>query len=433
MTSYDYQEALKNAARTMVRVKNPRRLLKMIVRFISREVGLHHASILMYDQHKSRYIFVDSQGANRIPISLIKLDETNPLIHWFSKEEKTLKLAKDYLTLKQIASWLSDAEFIENNSPLKNRLLKLKEVMDMLKITVSVPGFYKDELLGVLLLGNKISGEAFSLEEISFFQTLANDASMTIKTAEYREDLITKNMELEKQKQELERRLIEIADLRKKEQETYYQIVMSLAQEVNAKDPYTAGHLQGVEKLGLMTAKEMGYDLTGRKKDVLVASLHLHDVGKIGIPDHILMKPASLTDEEWKIMRQHPIKGARILEPLSGFRDVANIVLHHHENYDGSGYPDGLKADAIPLEARIVSVVDSFHAIISKRCYSKGKSIDLAFKELERCAGTQFDPNVVTAFIRAYKRLLNRKQTNGSDKTSTNGHIHVHENEAVHD
>ena len=422
MTSYDYQEALKNAARTMVRVKNPRRLLKMIVRFISREVGLQHASILMHDQHKARYIFVDSKGNHRIPISLIKLDKTNPLIYWFSKKERSLKVSKDYLTRDQICSWLHKLD-LSTRSALKTRLQKLKEVMDSLKVTVCVPGFYKEELLGILLLGSKMNGEDFSLEEISFFQTLANDASMTIKTAEYREDLLAKNMELEKQKSELEQQLVEIADLRKKEQETYYQIIMSLAQEVNAKDPYTAGHLEGVERLGVMTAQEMGYDMSGRRKDVLIASLHLHDVGKIGIPDHILMKPASLTEEEWKIMKQHPVKGAKILEPLTGFKDVANVVLHHHENYDGSGYPHGLKGDEIPLEARIVSVVDSFHAIVSKRCYSKGRPIDIAFQELERCAGTQFDPNVVSAFIRAYQRTyMNGRKTNHE----TNGHVNGH-------
>lgn len=381
----------------------------MIVRFIVREVGLTHASILIYDQLKSRYIFVDSQGSHRIPINLVKLDQDNPLIRWFSKKEPHWKLKKDFLALSELSSWLTDSEMLDRRAPLKTLLLQLREVMETLKATVCVPGFYKEELLGVLLLGRKLKEDPFSLEEISFFQTLANDASMTIKTAEYREDLLTKNLELEEQKQELQKRLQEIAELRKKEQETYYQIVMSLAHEVNQKDPYTAGHLEGVERLGLMTAQEMGYDLSGRKKDVLVASLHLHDVGKIGIPDHILMKPSSLTDEEWKIMRQHPIKGAKILEPLTGFKEVANIVLHHHENYDGTGYPDGLRAEEIPLAARIVSVVDAFHAIVSKRCYSKGRSIDAAFQELERCAGEQFDPNVVQAFIRSYKRILNGK------------------------
>ncbi|MBI4358289.1 MAG: HD domain-containing protein [Candidatus Omnitrophica bacterium] len=417
MTSYDYQEALKHAARTMVRVKNPRRLLKMIVRFIVREVNLTHASIMMYDPLKSRYIFVDSQGKLRIPVGLVKLDHGNALIDWFSHGERRLKLKRDYLVLSELSSWITDPEIVDRRAALKTCLTQLKVVMETLKAAVCVPGFYKEDLLGVLLLGHKLNGKPFSAEEISFFQTLANDASMTIKTAEYREDILAKNVELEKQKQELERRLQEIAALRKKEQETYYQIVMSLAQEVNAKDPYTAGHLKGVERLGLMTAQEMGYDLTGHKKDVLVASLHLHDVGKIGIPDHILLKPASLNDEEWKIMRQHPLKGAKILEPLTGFKEVANVVLHHHENYDGTGYPSGLRSDEIPLEARIVAVVDSFHAIISKRCYSKGKPIEAAFQELERCSGTQFDPKVVQAFIRAYKRTYANGKYKGESET----------------
>ena len=223
---------------------------------------------------------------------------------------------------------------------------------------------------------------------------------------------MAKNLELEKKKKELEKRLTEIEELHKKEQETYYQIVMSLAHEVCEKDPYTSGHLEGVERLGVMTAEEMGFDLSGRKKDILVAALHLHDVGKIGIPDHILKKPGSLTEEEWKIMRQHPVKGAKILEPLTDFKEVANIVLHHHEFYNGKGYPDGLSREQIPIEARIIAVVDAFHAIVSTRCYSKGRSVTIAFKELERAAGTQFDPVVVQAFIRAYQRTYRGRQVN---------------------
>jgi HD-GYP domain-containing protein (c-di-GMP phosphodiesterase class II) len=159
-----------------------------------------------------------------------------------------------------------------------------------------------------------------------------------------------------------------------------------------------------------MTAEEMGFDVSGRKKDILVAALHLHDVGKIGIPDHILMKPASLTDNEWKIMRQHPEKGAKILAPLSGFKEVANAVLHHHERYDGDGYPNGLKGDEIPIESRVIAVVDAFHAIVSTRCYKKGHPLETAYSELKRCSGSQFDPKVVHAFIRAHKRLIGREK-----------------------
>lgn len=412
MTSYDYQEALKNAAKTMVRVKNARRLLKMIVRFIVREVGLTHASILIYDQTRARYVFIDSKGTHKIPIQLIKLDATNPLIRWFSKDGPRIKVNKDYVTVEQVKGFLEHPENLDQDhvEGLKLHLRQINDVMITLKAAVCVPGYYKQELLGVLILGDKLNKENFSAEELAFFQTLANDASMTLKNTNFQEDLLSKNILLEKQKKILEERLIEIEQMRKKEQETYYQIVMSLAHEVYEKDPYTSGHMEEVGRLGVMTAEELGYDLTGRKKDVLVASLHLHDVGKIGIPDHILKKASSLSDQEWEVIKEHPVRGAKILEPLTDFKEVANIVKHHHERYDGKGYPDGLKGNEIPIEARIIAVVDAFHAIISTRSYRKGRSIEYAFQELEKHSGTQFDPHVVQAFKRVFHRAYLRPQ-----------------------
>jgi HD-GYP domain-containing protein (c-di-GMP phosphodiesterase class II) len=167
--------------------------------------------------------------------------------------------------------------------------------------------------------------------------------------------------------------------------------------------------LEAVEKLGVMTAEEMGMDLTGKKKDILVAALRLHDVGKIGIPDAILKKEDKLTPEEWVIMKQHVEKGAKILEPLTDFKEVAEVIRCHHEFYNGGGYPRGVKGDDIPIEAAIVSVVDAFHAMVSARCYKKGFPLEYAINELESNSGKQFHPKVVEAFISAMKKknLLN--------------------------
>ena len=118
-------------------------------------------------------------------------------------------------------------------------------------------------------------------------------------------------------------------------------------------------------------------------------------------------------------MKLHPEKGAKILAPLSGFKEVAKIVLCHHERYDGAGYPAGLRGEQIPFESRIISVVDAFHAIISTRSYKKGYPLEAAYQELERCAGTQFDPRVVQAFIRAHKRLMAKsKDVEATPKTA---------------
>lgn len=402
--SIDYHEALRDIAKSLVRLKRPERLLKMITRYIDKELGLTHVAILVLDSEKSRYTIYDSKGVRKIPSSLIRFDLNHPLIRWFLAKDKQTQPYRNYLSTGRIQSLLRDNVLIKNRPDIQQHLGDLQRTLQDLRAHIAIPAHFKDSLVGILLLGEKLSRRLFTPTEISFFQTLVHDAAIAVKTSEYHQRLIDRNIELDAKRKELEDRLREIEQLRKKEQETYYQIMKSLAQEVHAKDPYTFGHIQQVEKLGLMTARELGLDMSGRKKDLLSAGLLLHDVGKIGIPDHVLKKPAALDSEEWKVMRTHVEKGAKILEPLSDFKEVAEIVLCHHENYDGSGYPRGLKGDEIPIEARIVSVVDAFHAIISTRCYRDGRPIEVAFEELRRCAGTQFDPQVVEAFIRALEK-----------------------------
>ncbi len=391
-----YQPILRDIARSMVSLNRPRRLLKMITRLIDRKFFLTHTSFLALDESCGRFVFVDSKGSSRLPLKLIRIDLDHPIVMYFQRGRKGVSKKGDYLEYSRLKKKL------EKSSGKRGRLPEICRTMESLKAGLVVPGFYKGKLLGMLLMGSKRDGRPFSSSEISFFQILAQDCSMALKTAEYHESLV-------KQNEELARRLHEIQGLRKKEQETYTQIMRSLAQEVYAKDTYTYGHVSQVERLGMMTAREMGLDVEGPRGQILRAGLILHDVGKIGIPDHILKKKSSLTGDEWQVMRTHPERGARILQPLSDFKEVAEIVLSHHECWNGSGYPRGLKGEEIPLEARIVAVVDTFHAIVSTRCYSKGRTVNTALEELERCAGRQFDPQVVTAFISALKREMKKR------------------------
>jgi len=383
----------------MVRLRKPDRLLKLIARFIDRQFGLRHTALLVHESSKQRYVFVDSKGTGRVPVGLIKFDADHPLIQWFSVSREKTPFHQDYLLLADIRKNLNKAHFRLAIRSRSDDLVKVQRTMGMLKVDLVIPGYFKNDLVGILMLGSKLSGKPFTMQEIFFFQTLAHDCSMAIKTSEYNQSLIEKN-------RELERRLTEIEKLRYKEQQTYYEIIRSLAEEVEAKEPSVYGHVSEVEKLGMMTARELGLDLAGRNKDILSAALLLHDVGKIGIPDNILTKPGHLTPEEWAVMKTHVEKGAKILEPLSDFKKVREIILSHHERFDGTGYPRRLKGEAIPIEARIVCVVDSFHAIVSNRCYREGRSIETAFLELESCAGTQFDPVVVDAFIRVLKKEM---------------------------
>ena len=179
--------------------------------------------------------------------------------------------------------------------------------------------------------------------------------------------------------------------------EAYRAVVRSLAAALEARDGYTGEHSDAVHDLSIAVAQRLG--LGSREVAEVEAVALLHDVGKIGIPDGILHKPGPLTDDEWKLMREHPVIGERILRPLPGLSNVATAVRHEHERWDGNGYPDGLAGEAIPLASRIVLACDAYNALVSDRPYRKALSEDRATTELRRCSGTQFDPLVIDALL----------------------------------
>lgn len=179
--------------------------------------------------------------------------------------------------------------------------------------------------------------------------------------------------------------------------ESYLETVLALANAVEAKDNYTADHAQSLAKMALAIGRQMG--MTEHELEGLRYGAILHDIGKIGVPDAVLQKPSRLDPAEWEKMREHPSIGARILAPVPHLASAAQIVRHHHERYDGKGYPDGLAGETIPLGARILTVVDSYSAIMDRRVYKEARSHTDAVSELRKHAGTQFDPRVVEVFL----------------------------------
>jgi len=400
MVNINYSEALKIAAQSMVHVKNPSTLIRMITRFLDKKMGVKHASIIVHDPERDYYVFWDSKGEARLPINLIRLDINHPLIRWFNKRKDWCSYIKqDFISIEKINMLLHNDGVLKHDKQLKKRLQILKNNMRTFKATMCVPGYYKGELLGVFLLGEKKDKTSFNTEEISFLQTLASDASMTIKNSEYQRRLLSKI-------NELEHSILEINRLRERDKDKYLQTIITLAQMVDARDPYTYGHSEEINKLGMLTARELDLDLKGDKERMLTSALMLHDVGKLGVPDEILHKKGPLNKEEWYKMRDHVRTGARILENHDDFKEVSAFIMHHHENYDGTGYPYKLKEEEIPIQSRIISVVDSFHAMVSDRPYRKGLSYDYAIKELKRCSGSQFDPKVVKAFLKIIQKEI---------------------------
>ena len=178
----------------------------------------------------------------------------------------------------------------------------------------------------------------------------------------------------------------------------YIEMVLTLARAVDARDSYSSNHSEQIAARAVRLARALGC-AEPEVQDVHWAAL-LHDIGKLGVSDSILRKPGPLDAGEWEIMRQHPAVGAEILRPVERMETVARLVRHHQERWDGTGYPDGLQGDAIPLGARILAVVDAFITILDNRAYTRGRSPDEALTELRRCAGAQFDPMVVDTFCR---------------------------------
>jgi HD-GYP domain-containing protein (c-di-GMP phosphodiesterase class II) len=181
-------------------------------------------------------------------------------------------------------------------------------------------------------------------------------------------------------------------------EETFFSTVEALANALEANDEYTSSHARWITDMALEVGRELGLDANSLKRLELGALFH--DIGKIGIPSTILLKPGPLTKRERTIMETHPELGERILAPIARLEAVRPIVRHCHERWDGKGYPDTLAREDIPVESRVIFVCDAFHAMTTDRPYRKAMSFEEACKELEGGAGTQFDPDVVAAFLR---------------------------------
>lgn len=199
------------------------------------------------------------------------------------------------------------------------------------------------------------------------------------------------------QMNEIKRMNEELSDTYEKLEKAYLDSIETLRFTVEAKDPYTRGHSDRVSDYSVLIGQKLG--LSEEDIKTLRVGGLFHDIGKIGIPDSILLKEAKLTDDEYSQIKNHPSIGAHILCNAEVFKDIIPIVKHHHEKFDGTGYPSRLKGEDIPYFARITAVADTFDAMTSKRTYRNALPLDVVKAEIERCSGTQFDPEIAKIFI----------------------------------
>ncbi len=392
----DYQFFLENASRTMIRFKKPERLIRMIVRIIDEQVKVSHTAMLVRRKGNDYFTLIDSKGSEgmKIPVGFIRLTFENSLIRFFN-ERHNFKLsdtgAVDY---KEVLNLIQRDETFRKDKELSTLASMTLKQMELLKANFCVPIYYKKELIGVFVLGKKLSNRKFSRQEISFFTTLANDVAMALSNAQLIEDL--------------QEKIYEVHKLYEREHRIFIHTAISLAAAIDARDPYTHGHTERVTQYSLAIAEELNEipeaEEYGNFKETLHISALLHDVGKIGVPDSILNKKSALTKVEYEKVKEHSNTGAAILYPIRELGDIAKEVRAHHEKYDGTGYPDGLKGSEIPFIARIIAVADTYDAITSDRPYRQKKMSEVAVQVVKDNSGTQFDPIIVSAFLLAYRK-----------------------------
>ena len=204
--------------------------------------------------------------------------------------------------------------------------------------------------------------------------------------------------DIQEKNRTLEVTLARLQEAQREVEKGYLHTIQSLALALEAKDRYTAGHSERVSRFAVLLARELG--LPENEVEVVKHAALLHDIGKIGMPEKILRKEGGLTADEFSLMQGHPAVGAQILSPVRSFARCLAGVRHHHERFDGMGYPDGLKGEEIPVAARIILIADTFDSITSDRSYRRARTVEYAVRQLRTNASSQFDPRCVEAFMR---------------------------------
>jgi len=260
---------------------------------------------------------------------------------------------------------------IENSDPFISDEIRKVLFLDFANSVCLYPLKVVDEFVGLLLLSEerKTTREPFDANKLQLISLVADQAASAIRRASLHEQL----------------------------EANYMQTVIALANAVDARDKYTEDHSIRMEKY--VEEISLNFGFSEEQIQTMRWSARLHDIGKIGIPDGILSKPDVLNPMEWVEMRKHPVIGYNILAPIKKMSNVGPIILAHHEKFDGTGYPNGLKGEDIPLGARILTVVDSYIAMTDNRIYRKSRTHDEAINELLKCSGSQFDPKVVKTFL----------------------------------
>lgn len=332
---------------------DPLEVRQMAIETIPHCVNADVASLLLIDAETGELYFEVASGENSETLKTIRLKPGEGIAGWVARRGGAV-IIDDVRNDKRFAST------VDSTTGYQTRNM------------IVAPVATKDKLWGVLQVINKLAGD-FNEDDLDLVRTLANQVAIAIENASIYQEL----------------------------RSTFLGVTTALAEALEKRDAYTAGHTQRVHGYSLAIARRM--NLTEAQTDNLRLAAILHDIGKIGVSDQVLRKPGRLSPEEFEEMSRHSGSGSEILQHLPQLAEVLPGVLHHHEQYNGKGYPSRLQGESIPLIARIIGVADAFDAMTSNRPYRTALAVDIALAELERCKGEQFDPGAVDAFMAAWQ------------------------------
>jgi HD-GYP domain-containing protein (c-di-GMP phosphodiesterase class II) len=333
-----------------------KRLLHVIMERLKEVMQAEASSIFQIDEATNELYFLVATGEKGEEAKEIRVPWGKGIVGWTAEKGETLN----------VPDVTKDERFFTGVD---------KKTKWQTRSILAVPLKIKGKTIGVAEVLNKIGDEPFDERDEKVFEAIGKQAAVAIDNARLYTDL----------------------------SELFKSSIRALVNAVEAKDEYTRGHTERVTEYSVMLATTMG--LSSDEIQRIELSALLHDVGKIGIPDKILLKPGKLTDEEFEVVKEHPTRGVKMLQPIKQLRTVVDGIKHHHEKLDGSGYPDGLMGNGIPLVARIITVGDAFDAMTTDRPYRKAMSREEALRRLKQDSNTQFDPELVELFLKCIEDM----------------------------
>jgi HD-GYP domain-containing protein (c-di-GMP phosphodiesterase class II) len=331
------------------------RLVAHVMQVVEDILNAAAASVLLIDEEKRELFFEFADGEAGGMLKEVRMSIDSGIAGWVARNGKPLIV--------------NDVSKDKRFYPAVDRTTGF-----VTRAIMCVPLKVHGKIIGAIEVLNKLDGTDFNERDLRAIEAVASGAGIAIDQVRLGQELLY----------------------------GYRNTVKALAAAIDAKDPYTCGHSQRVKEYALVGAHELSLPL--RDVEAIEYAGILHDVGKIDVPDSTLRKPGPLNADEWTVMRRHPATGAKIVVGLPRLDEARKLVLHHHERYDGAGYPHRLSGERIPIGARLLAVADAFDTMTTNRAYRAAVTPEASIAELRRCVGTQFCPAAVQAFVSGFER-----------------------------